>query len=404
MKKKKIYKTKVLNAIEKIPPRQSLRTTTLDYYPLGTDNLFPQALTKLMMATPVLSSGIESKKDYTIGKGLTSDVVATQKWIKESKINKELSNIIFDKWAFGNAYMGIVWNRFGMKIYHWDSTMCRMGREENEGMVLIFPDWSQYSKNNALHQKLLKKIPVYPNYDTINGDNHSIIHINDYQPTYKIYGVPKYVSALKSAQINYKSDEWNVSKIDNQFQPGTILSAPVGSQKEADDLIEALEKRKGPLKNGEMFAIAKGMGASSVDLEFVRSENEGEWLSVRNLGREEIITALNWFSILLGQSTPGKLGQTQEIRNTYLLAMATVIEPEQVGYLEILQEVLTDFNIVPDLRFQNITPFSYTDKIDLNKVLTKRQALEMMGLPIDENREDLNELVNGTDNISNNKS
>jgi hypothetical protein len=141
-----------------------------------------------------------------------------------------------------------------------------------------------------------------------------------------------------------------------------------------------------------------------VDLEILKSENEGEWLNVRNLGKEEIITALNWFSVLLGQATPGKLGQTQEIRNTYNLAMNTVINPEQANYLSTFKSIFSFLGYSDDIQFKNITPFDYSDTININKLLTKREGLELLGLPVDELRTDLNEIIdNGNNNSIGNK-
>lgn len=402
MKKKVGIYNAVLNSpSETIPAVSPIVSTNLsaDYWPMGIDNLFPQALNNLLMRTPSLSAGIESKKDYTLGKGLFSDDIKTQNWLLETKFNRQLERIIFDKWFSGNAYIGISWNKKTFRLYHWDTTMARIGRNKFEDTILFFPDWTKYSKWGGESQKYIKTIPIWPNYTNIDGDNHSVIHLSDYQPTYQIYGVPKYISALKSAQINYKSDQWNVSKIDNQFQPGSILSVPVSSQEEADKVQSALQEKKGSLNNGELLLLAKGMGGEHVDLEILRSENEGEWLNVRHLGKEEIVTALNWFSILLGQATAGKLGQTQEIRNTYILAMNTVIEPEQSSYIETITEIINHFGLSGELKFKNITPFDYSDRIDINRILTIREGLGLMGFPIDETRKDLENIIaNGTNN------
>lgn len=401
MKKKGIFNITKIEPVEKLPEPiiQTEISTSTEYWPFGVDNLFPQTLMKLILRTPILSGCIESKKDYTIGNGVTSQDKATNNWIIETKFNKDLERAIYDHLGIGNAFMLISWNKLTQRIYHVDATTCRLGVNKNAGLVLIHPDWRQYS-NFGKSKDLLQKIPIWPNYTKINGDNHSIIQLKEYTPTYSQYGVAKYITALKAAQVNYKSDIWNVNKIDNQFQPGAIFSAPFASLEQANQFQTEINDKKGALANGELLVVAKGMGGNQVEFTPVQSQNDGEWLDVRKFSQDDIITANTWFGVLLGQSTPGKLGQSQEIRNTFVLAMNTVIKPERRTFIdEIINEIFPYFGLNPDIQFNDITPFDYSDKIDINKLVTIEEAYRLLGLQINLNRTDLNEKLNGsTDN------
>ena len=45
-----------------------------------------------------------------------------------------------------------------------------------------------------------------------------MIHYKDYEPTFEHYGVPPYIAGFNVSAIAYKTDKWNISRLDNSFQ------------------------------------------------------------------------------------------------------------------------------------------------------------------------------------------
>ena len=51
-----------------------------------------------------------------------------------------------------------------------------------------------------------------------NGTLRTAIHYKDYEPAFEHYGVPPYIAGLNVSAIAYKTDRWNISRLDNSFQ------------------------------------------------------------------------------------------------------------------------------------------------------------------------------------------
>ena len=89
-------------------------------------------------------------------------------------------------------------------------------------------------------------LPLYPQFDEApDGTLRSIIHYKDYEPMFENYGVPPYIAGLNVSAIAYKTDKWNISRLDNSFQLSGVmtLDSDVNNEEEAKQIAEAAQNK-----------------------------------------------------------------------------------------------------------------------------------------------------------------
>lgn len=371
-----------------------------DFYPFGNDNYFPSAVQKLLRKSPVLRGALNSKTTYALGKGFTSEDTATTNYLENVNANGETLNDVFkklikDDWNGGNAYIEIVTTpgTNALALYHRDWTTGRVGRGAMKGRILFYDDWTRWRSN----KKDIEELPIYPKYKRIKGNNHSVIHVKDYEPEFKRYGLMDWVAGMNAGAIGYMTDEWNISRLENDMRPSGVLVAGVKTKKDSDDLQDYFNKNfKGKNNAGEvMFITADSDGKTSFSP--IQDTSEGNWINLRSSSAEDIVKATNWWEVLMGGSTPGKLGVSQELRNTWSLAMFNVIQPKQDVYIDLFKKLIKEHTGLnsDDLSINNVNPIGYADKIEVNSVMTVRDALSVLNMPINEERKDLDNIVTG---------
>ena len=200
----------------------------LDYIPFGSDNLFPQALAALNRKSISLRGILESKTIYTVAGGFKVEDgnVAAEDFIEDvnsqgQSFTDVFDNHLTDKGIIGNAYLEIVTDKGQKEIMfnHVQAVKCRLSKDKES--VLIHPDWSKYENN----KKLTNTIAIYPKFTEDGNVLRSIIHVKKYEPDFENYGVPVYIAAMDAAAIGYKTNKWNVSRLDNSFQTSGVLVA-----------------------------------------------------------------------------------------------------------------------------------------------------------------------------------
>ena len=59
------------------------------------------------------------------------------------------------------------------------------------------------------------------------------------------YGVPSYIAGMNVSAIAYKTDCWNISRLDNSFQLSGVmlLDGGVDNEQQAEELMRRAERR-----------------------------------------------------------------------------------------------------------------------------------------------------------------
>lgn len=279
--------------------------------------------------------------------------------------------------------MEIVTNRKRQffNIYHHDYTSCRVGHKKMAGYILKHPDWSRVT----LTRDKIKRIPLYPNFEDTEGDGNlrSIIHFKDYEPEFEHYGVIDWIAGMGVSAIAYKTDKWNISRLDNSFNSsGTmIVDAEFANDEEAKELKDDfLKQYTGEGKAGKMIFIAKSLGGNG-KTEWIpfNQNNDADWTQLHQQSGSDLVIAHGWFRSLCGFSDNTGF-DTQRILNEYQIALNTVIPELQGAILDPLKEALQD---VVGMRADDLMVINKPPVIDKPGYMTVWEARKADGLDYD---------------------
>ena len=317
--------------------------TANDFWRWGDDNLFPCALALLSRRSAIHRRIINDKADYISGKGFSFDPALPELGRLVECINgtgeslrQLLNKLAFDKALFGNAFAEVVTDGQGsfLSLFHQDASRCRLARDRKH--VLLHQDWAHYRASEAI------KLSLWPNFEVAaDGTMRSVIHYRDYEPLFENYGVPPYIAGLNVSAIAYKTDKWNISRLDNSFQLSGVmtLDAGVDNEAEAEELIRRAEKKFGGKPGQVMFMIRDAEGASGSSFVPIAAANDGDWKALHEQATSDIVVAHSWFRSLSGLDYASGF-DAERILHEYEVALNTVILSEQEELMEPLRQAI----------------------------------------------------------------
>lgn len=397
-------------------PRETTEVDTQvrDWRKFGADNLFPQAMAALNRSAPNQRGILFWKTIYTLGKGFTFEEGNSDlEMLTEEANNRNESflqvykKVVRDHFGAGNVWVEFVTNpnRDFLNIFHRDYTTAR--KSVDGQAVLFHPAWRKARSK----KKFIQEIALWPNFtQTEDGNLHTVLHLAEYEPEFKFYGLPSWIAGFNAAAIAFKTDKWNVSRLDNSFQVSGLLEiyGDEGDKKLQKGLKLIKNNFSGEGRNSKLLTIARqqGSGEATKFTPFVQN-SEGEFVKLHEQSDQTMLIAHNWFPSLSGIQTPGKLGDAASIRNEYQVAKNTVIHEAQMATLEPIKKVIEaimGFD-ASSLAIVNEAPISLIDKVEVNKVMKLKQAVELIGGdPDDYSEEELAQFIdqqkNGTVNIA----
>ena len=311
----------------------------------GGDNMLPYALSLIARNSVAHRRIINDKADYIAGKGVVCDdsAVIVKSLIAKANgsgdtLRSIISRLAIDEAMFGNAFMEVVTDadRSFLSLYHIDASTCRLLRDSEH--VVMHHDWSQFRSSEAT------TLPLYPNFEEqSDGTLRAIVHYKDYEPMFSHYGVAPYVAGLDAAAILYKTDRWNVSRIDNSFQLSGVmmLDGAVGNEEEADRMVRMAEERFSGNPGQVLFVLRElGEGDSSRFIP-IDSSADGDWAKLHEQAESDLVVAHSWFRSLSGLDYSSGFS-TDRILHEYEVALNTVILSEQEQLLEPIRHIISE--------------------------------------------------------------
>lgn len=354
MGRSKVKNFQVINAVADDPyiTISSFAKSNNKWWKFGNDNLFPQAVALMNRKAVVNRAILKSKAKYIAGKGFAVDDndLKLADWLKRVNIYGETLRTVTQKTAYdlkaaGNGYQEIVTNsKFQfMNLYHQDATKCRLSKDKKR--ILLFHNW----REPTMEKKYMKEIPIYPHFENTEGDGNlrSIIHHKDYEPEFENYGMPDWIAGLGVSAIAYKTDKWNISRLDNSFNSSgmMIVADEFESKDELNDFKDEVNKKFiGEGKQGKILLLVRKPGAdpnNSTRFEKVEQTAEGDWKELHGQSTGDLVIAHQWFRSLTGIADNTGF-DTQRILNEYEVALNTVILDEQERFLETYKKLILD--------------------------------------------------------------
>ena len=311
----------------------------------GDDNLLPSALSLMSRRSTTHRRIINDKADYIAGKGfsfheqepLLAQIVERANGEGDS-LRRIIYRLAFDKALMGNAFLEIATDEKHsfISFYHQDASHCRLSRDSQH--ILLHHDWSSFKGEEA------QALPLYPRFEKqADGTLRSIVHYKEYEPMFSHYGVPKYIAGMGVSAIAYKTDCWNISRLDNSFQLSGImmLDATMDSEAAAERLVQTAEKRFAGTPGQVMFVVGGGDENNSSRFIPLESHNEGDWSALHDQATSDIVIAHSWFRSLSGLDYSAGFS-AERILHEYEVALNTVILAEQEELLAPIKRILSE--------------------------------------------------------------
>ena len=324
----------------------SPRTVQSDkFWRWGDDNMMPYALSLMSRRSTTHRRIINDKADYIAGKGfsfdeqqtLLSQLVAQANGDGES-LREVICRLSFDKALMGNAFLEVVTDaqHSFLSLYHQDASRCRIARDMEH--ILLHHNWAAFRSEEA------RSLPLYPLFEQQeDGSLRSIIHFKEYEPMFSHYGVPKYIAGMGVSAIAYKTDCWNISRLDNSFQLSGVMmiDASADNEAEAERIVRAAEQRFAGNPGQVMFIVREGGENDNSRFIPVDASNEGDWSKLHDQATSDIVIAHSWFRSLSGLDYSAGFS-AERILHEYEVALNTVILAEQQELLSPIRQLVRE--------------------------------------------------------------
>ncbi len=357
-----------------------------EYIPFGIINLFPQEMAELNRVSVVSRRITASKAGWVMGKGFSSTNKTFNDWQKAVNPKESLrelgKKVKLDKFRSGNAWIEVIINESTgeVRLNHIDTVKCRISKDGED--CLIHPDWQRFES----HKNLTITIPLFPEFTQSDGGIiRSVFHYREYESMFDHYGIPSNIAGLDSAEIGWKTNKWNISRLDNAFNISAIIEvfsnfSDEDSQEFQKDLKEKFTgynpvTRSG--KQGQLAVIVNELGSGEsgekTSITPMPSNEDGNWMDLHKQSSEEQIVANNWYPSLSGLKVATGLSN-DVIQSEYDVALTTTISDEQESFLDVIKMILSNrgFGDLDDVIFINVSP------VDVDDTLTGSQTTSMM--------------------------
>lgn len=343
----KNHKQKVFaveNAADPFLSIGSVKSPDNKFWKWGDDNMLPYALALMARRSTTHRRIVNDKADYISGKGFTfdPDLTVLSSFIesvngRNESMRQLINKLAFDKALFGNAFAEIVTDakKSFLSLFHQDASKCRVAKDNSH--IILHHDWMHFTPKDQ------KTLPVYPDFEQQqDGTLRSIIHYKDYEPMFENYGVPPYIAGMNVSAIAYKTDKWNISRLDNSFQLSgvMVLDGTVDNETEADEIMKTAQKKFAGKPGQVMFMIKDCADNDSSKFIPISSSNEGDWKGLHDQATSDIVIAHSWFRSLSGLDYSAGFN-SERILHEYEIALNTIILAEQEELLEPLRGVMS---------------------------------------------------------------
>lgn len=316
-------------------PYVNTRANT-QFIPFGVDNAYPTILLEMYYSSPFHSAIVDFKNNSILASGW--EIVTLDKTVEGSiKKEKALTNLTTDwLWKFTLEYL--IHNRICLEVIKEGGRVKKLNiigaewvRESSDGTgYWICEDWIR-RRNEA------KFIPKW------NKTGNSLVEMLVFQrlgPGQRIYSLPQYATASNWIWLDGQVAFFQKQNIENSINPSAIIQfyEPIANQKEKEEFIHQLNRSFTSAKNaGKILTFFSKSKETAPDVTISESNKLDKSFAatqeniVKNVAYAHMINPA-----ILGISTAGQLGATQQLIDAYSIFNSTWLIPTQKmieGYL-----------------------------------------------------------------------
>lgn len=336
-----------------------------DWVLFGPNNSFPMDILEYKNSSSIHDSIIESKTNLIAGAGFLFDETRelSDKFIVDNwklvpfwrKLDKTFWLVARDQETFGYSCFEVIYSMDRTRIVdiNWvDASRIACGRKDEFGTIEDY----YYSDNwRDVKNCPPRKIQAFnPNGD----DVRQLVFIKYEDNNMDYFALPNYYSALRWIKADAMMGEYNLAAINNGFSPSIVFKfykKPTPEERRMN--AEAIKQQHGGAKNAGKAIILYSDGKElAPDIDTLDATNiDARLLQVADQIVQQIITAHRAHPQLLGIQTPGRLGMSTELLQSWEIFDAMVIRPERKLILDHFKQVLV-YNGLSRVSIEPIIP------------------------------------------------
>ena len=308
----------------------------------GVNNLYPYELIDLYNDSSTHNAIINGKVGYTVGNGMTTEDVVSQKWLDSANLDEDWSSILkrisLDYELFNGYAIEVVRTSAGKLYNHIDFANCRVGLD---GSIKYAIDWID-DKRRKNHKPHITDLPRYNPTD--EDQKRSIIYHTDYRPNFKYYPLPVYVGSLAEIKTDVNIGDYWLNQVENGFVGGTLIIHKNG-------VPETSEEKK-DFEDSFGDKLAKPKGQTIVHIFAPNGENASEVVSLNGNDLHERYAEMSkrvkesifighrvTNPILFGVKEAGQLGGRSELDLAYEIFNNTYIQERRNTLLSTINKL-----------------------------------------------------------------
>ena len=336
-----------------------------DWVLFGPNNSFPMDILEYKNSSSIHDSIIESKTNLIAGAGFLFDETRelSDKFIVDNwklvpfwrKLDRVFWMVTRDQQTFGYSCFEVIYSMDRTRIVdvNWiDASRIACGRRDEFGSIEDY----YYSEN----WRDLKNYPPrkIQSFDPNGDDVRQLVFIRYEDNNMDYFALPNYYSALRWIKADAMMGEYNLAAINNGFSPSIVFKfykKPTPEERRMN--AEAIKQQHGGAKNAGKAIILYSDGKElAPDIDTLDATNiDARLLQVADQIVQQIITAHRAHPQLLGIQTPGKLGYSSELLQSWEIFDAMVIRPERKLILDAFKQVLV-YNGLSRVSIEPIIP------------------------------------------------
>lgn len=339
-KEKKLFQFAVINPYVEVNVEKPVMelVKNKDFVKYGETNTYPAYLDDIIENCSTLSSIVYGSADFVIG----DDVITNRKFAnnREETIRDIIYRCACDYFAFGGFYLQVIRDAFGKpaEIYWLDYKDVRTN--EKNDVFFYSKDWSKsFGRVSYL---------VYPKYNVGGNATTSIIYVKN-PKSRDTYATPLWQSAIKSALIENKINDYHLNGISNGFAGSYIINFNNGiPDDEVKDEIEdsVNEKFSGVENAGRILISFNDSKERAVDVQKLEVDDFGEkYNTLAKRSREQLYSVFGAVPALFGVMTETTGFNTQEFAESFKLYNRTRVKPVQKTIVDTLNKVWSDLEV-----------------------------------------------------------
>lgn len=355
------------NFIEASDINMDEKITKKDWIEFGNKNLFPKELIEINIKSSKNYSILKNLSNMISGNGFTADTTEGQKFLDndfcKDDINDIIQRISFDFIMSGSFALNVVWSRDGKsisKIKYVPFEKVRIAKNDEEDLdadesiedYFISDDWTN-----------IRKVPptFIKGFDPNNTkERNQLMYIKIPTPGMDFYTLPHYIGALNWVRLDYFVSEYHLNNALNGYHPSMLINLSTG-------IPSAEEQRKVKAKMDEMFQSTASAGkimltfsegsdtAPSVqplDL----SDNDKKFVDVDTMILDNLLIANNITNpMLVGIKTPGQLGGSDQLVESFNLLQINLINHYQIIIERYINELAFYSGVTEDLSIAELS-------------------------------------------------